>query len=162
MELDRIREFYDKQIDRLFEEPGRPVVVVFRERHGDDQSVCLNRDELDRVCLAKLWARYHGGYFDVSPIPALPPISKDVVDAMRDGETKKGATDEWAYYVRECRSHDDAIGQLETVTAALRDRDGTLAFAALQVRDIGEFEPATKIWDPPAGDLLSVKPNWAG
>lgn len=165
MDLDLDRMFYGKQIDRLFEESGRPVVVVFREKHADDQSACLNRDELERVCLTKLWIRYHMGYFCVSPKPRLPPLSKDVVNAMRDGETKKGATDEWAYYVRECARHEDEIEQLKTIEAALRARDGTLAFSVLQSRSDGEYEgfdvePARKIDDAPAGDLLSVKPDW--
>ena len=78
MDLDRIREFYGKRIDRLFEEPGRPVTVVFREKHGDDQSACLNRDELERVCLTKLWSRYHIDYFDVG----LKPTSMRKLAAM--------------------------------------------------------------------------------
>ena len=165
MDLDRIREFYGKRIDRLFEEPGRPVTVVFREKHGDDQSACLNRDELERVCLTKLWSRYHIDYFDVGLKPTPPPIPKDAVDAMIDGGIKRCAVDEWACYDREHGQHEDAIKQLEMVKAALRDRDGTLAFAVLQARDNGEYEsfdvePATKIWDAPTGDLLSVKPDW--
>lgn len=162
----QMQEFYGKRIDRLFTEPGRPVFVVFREKHEYNKSICLNRDELERVCLTKLWNNYHMDYYWADSKPTIPPIPKDEIDAMPDGETKSGALEEWASFSHRCDSHERSTEQLEVVETALRDRDGTLAFAVLQIRGDAEHEyegfdvGPTMIEDPPAGDLLSVKPEW--
>lgn len=158
------QEFYGKRIDVLFSEPGRPVVVVFQEEPENDQYACLNRDEFKRVCLTKLWSHYHMDYYEVDPKPAIPPIPKDKIAALPDGETKRGALEEWASYERGCDLHEDSVNLLEIVETALLARDGTLAFAVLQIRSDYEYERfdvwPTTIEDPPAGDLLSVKPDW--
>lgn len=156
-------EYYNKLIDSLFES-GRPVIVVFREKHGDHLLACLDRCELEQVCLYALWERYHLGYFIVNSKPTLPPIPKDKIDAMPDGETKSGAVEEWKCYDRECSWHKDASRQLETVETALRDRDGTSAFAVLRARSDREyeyfgFEIGEKVDGPPEVDLLNIEPD---
>lgn len=168
MDLDRMREFHGRRIDRLFgEEPGRPVIVVFREKHADDTTACLDRDELERVCLNKLWERYHTGHYcdfgDTDPEPSRPPIPKDEVGALPDGETKRGATEDWRRYEASLSHRRESAKLLGTVEAALRGRDGTIAFAVL--RRGGEYEgfevgSARKAAAPPDGDLLDVKPDW--
>ncbi len=169
MNLDRVREFNGKRIGRLFGEPGRPVVVVFREKHADDKYACLDRDELERVCLKKLWERYHTGHYcdfgDPNPEPVPPPIPKDEVFALPDGETKRGATEDWRSYAAAVSGRSESAELLGMVEAALRGRDGTIAFAVLQSCRCGEYEgfeveSARNAEDTPAGDLLSVKPDW--
>ncbi len=171
MDLDRMREYHGRRIDRLFgETPGRPVVVVFREKHADDRSACLDRAELEQVCLKKLWERYHMGHYcdfgdpDPDSEPMRPPIPKADVYAMQDGETRSGATEDWRQYDAAVSNRRESAELLETVKAALSGRDGTIAFAMLQACNCGEYEgfeieSARSADGPPAGDLLGVKPD---
>jgi len=170
MDIDRIRNVGER-IDKLFElspphrSKRRPVIVVFREKHADAKFACLDRSELERVCLSALWDRFHMGYYEVDPEPVVPAISREDVDAMPDGGIKTAATEEWKQYDRARSWHRETTERMELVAAALRHRDGTTAFAVLEACSGGEYEgfevePAQKIEDPPRVDLLSVKPPW--
>lgn len=162
--IEKMTERFGRWINKLFE-PLRPVLVVFKEKHGDTRFVCSDRGELESVCLAKLWERYHMGYYEASRKPPQPPIPKDEVDAMPDGGTKRGAVDEWMCYERACGQHKRTAKRLEMIEAALRSRDGVVAIAVLQCADGQEYEgfeveSAPEIEGPPEIDLLSVKPDW--
>lgn len=165
------RKRIGERIDKLFElspthrSKRRPVIVVFREKHADAKFACLDRGDLERVCLSVLWDRFHAGYYEVDPEPAPPPISREEVDAMPDGGIKTAAIEEWKQYDRERSWHRETAERMELVAAALRERDGAAAFAVLEACSGGEYEgfeaePAQKIEDPPRVDLLSVKPPW--
>lgn len=169
MDIDGMRKFYGRRIDGLFGAAGRPVVVAFREKHGDGRYACLDRGELEAVCLEKLWERYHMGYYgnadDEGDPPAPPPIPKADIPAMPEGLTRSAAAQEWRQHEASLSRRRAEAEELEAVTAALRGRDGTLAFAVLQSRGDAEYEgfdvePGAEIGGPPAGDLLSTK-DWA-
>lgn len=163
-----MRKYINKQIDKLFEH-GRPVIIVFREKHSDIIFACLNRNELEDVCLGKLWERYHMGYYcdfgDNSQPPNPPPISKNDIEAMSDGITKNAAIQEWEHYEAAIAWGKKENEQLKLVETSLRDKDGITAFAILRNCRDGEYEgfeveSATAIENPPEVDLLNVKPDW--
>lgn len=163
-----MRKYISRQIDKLFE-LGRPVIIVFREKHSDIKFACLNRNELEHICLDKLWERYHMGYYcdfgDDSQPPNPPPVSKDFIETLPDGVIKDAAVQEWKSYEAKISWSKEENEQLKLVETSLRERDGTTAFAILRDHEDGEYEGfevelATEIENPPKVDLLKVKPDW--
>lgn len=164
--VDGLRKLNSKRIDKLFD-PKRPVILVFKEKHTDIKFVCLHRDELEYICLATLWERYHLGYycdFADSYTPILPPIPKNDIDTMPNGITKKAAITEWKHYEKELIYQKETKNILRLVKVALTDRDGIIAFAILQDCSSGEYEgfkaePSQRIENLPQIDLFDIKPE---
>ena len=163
-----MNKLINKRIDRLFESK-RPVIIVFREKHADVKFACLNRNELECVCLSTLWERYHMGYYcdfgdTDSHTPNMPPISKSDINTMPSGITKNAANQEWEHYEAELSAQKETTHQLKLIETALRERDGTIAFAILKNHSGGEYEgfeveSSNKIENLPQTDLLNIKPK---
>lgn len=163
-----MRHFYGKDIDSLFEKPCLPVIVVFNEKHCEDRHVCLDAKQLRLVCLTKLWVRYHAHYYFVELKPSLPPIPKSglVWDNMPEGITKSGVVDDWEYYQTSLSRYESSVEQIEMIKTALRDQDGTIAFAVLKACSDNEYEgfeveKTCGTRSLCAVDLLEVKPIWS-
>lgn len=167
-ELDQMRKHIGEQINKLFKHK-RPVIIVFREKHEHAKFACLNRNELELVCLEKLWKRYHMGYYcdfdDNSQPPNLPPISKIDIKTMPDGITKDAAIQEWEHYESAISWDKKTNERLKLVKTSLHERDGVIAFSILRECRDNEYEgldiePAIKIENLSRIDLLTEKPDW--
>jgi len=161
--MSRAKENARRRINKLFED-GRPVIVVFREKHCDPKHACLDRDEFERLCLTAVWERYHRGYYEAHPEPATPPLSKEQVAAMPDSDTKRAAQKEWEHHAAASGWRQGSLEILELAETALRDRDGALAFLVLDARSDGEYEgfevEASPFIDEPPPNLPETAPEW--
>lgn len=154
------------EIERLFaESEGRPLSLVFIGKHGREMFVCTDAGEAYNFCLSVLWQRYHSGYyFEEEEEPSLPPLTKEQIDQMPYGETKRGALNEWAGYERSLRWYRDSMHGMEQARLALTQRDGETAFVILWGRRHGEYEEFEIVSTErpavlPKGDLLQEKPD---
>lgn len=160
MDRNGLRRYFRKRFDTFC----WPMVVRFREKHHDDQFACINSADLERVCLAKLWQRYHMNYYCVNQKPAKLPVTQSAAKTWPAGAAKRGLAADWENYQTALRRYEEETERLKLVEAALRERCGELAFTVLEACTGGEYEgfeiDSGKIGDLPKGNLLSDKPEW--
>ena len=161
--MSRAKENARRRINELFED-GRPVIVVFREKHCDPKHACLDRNEFERLCLTAVWERYHRGYYEAYPEPSPPPLSKEQVAAMPDSDTKRAAQAEWEHHASATGWHRESLEILGLAETALRDRDGAIAFLVLDARSDAEYEgfefETSPAIDEPPSNLLGIAPEY--
>lgn len=162
MDMNKVRIFYDKRINKLFES-GRPVIVIFKEKHCDSRFVCLDQNEFEQIFLEILWTRYHQGYYEYDPKPTKLSITEDDIETMKDGGMKNGAIADLEQYKSDCIWYEKSVEQMELITTSLQERDGVIAFAVLEARSGGEYEgleieSAINICGVPNVELLVTKP----
>jgi len=153
-----------KRIEKMFEGGGR-VVVVFREKHADPKHACLSAEEMERLCLAAVWERYHQGYFAVETSEVQrPPLEREAVEALPDGDTKRAAQREWKQYDSALGWRREEKAQREMAETAMRERDGALAFLLLEARSDYEYEgfevEVTRPVEELPPDPLGTAPSW--
>lgn len=158
-----LRNDVSKRIDKLFES-GRPVLIIFRDKHEDHHSICLNRNELEMECLEWVWLRYHDDYYDVIPEPTKPIITQEQSSAMPNCEAKQGALRDLLNYRTELYEHTETAYWGEMVNIALKNRDGVTAFAVLESHSDHQYngfeiKKSEVIRNLPNVDLLEVRPE---
>lgn len=163
MTLDKLRNDTNGRIDKLFAS-GRPVSIIFGDKHENHYSVCLNKDELEVACLHQVWIKYHDNYYGVIPEPMKPTITQGQIDEMPNCEAKQGALRDWLNYKTELYGHKETTYWGEIINIALQNRDGVMAFAILEAHNDYQYEgfevkksEATRI--PPNVDLLAARPE---
>lgn len=163
MTPNELRTNISKRIDELFES-GRPVLIIFGDKHENHYSICLNRDELEVACLEWVWIKYHDNYYGIIPEPMKPTITQEQIDAMPNCEMKQGALRDWLSYKTELHGHQETTYWGEIINIALQNRDGVMAFAVLEAHNDYQYESfevkkseAIKI--PPNVNLLKIEPG---
>jgi hypothetical protein len=117
-----------------------PVIVIFKEKHGDRYFIANNQEELGKICLQVLTERFDDGYWYYKPEPLgeddkIIDIPEDLPEDVKgDIERRNGAMR------NKIRSHKYAVHDYKLIEKAYQDRDPKAAYHVLQNRSAYEYE----------------------
>jgi hypothetical protein len=119
-----------------------PMLLVFKEKHGDRHYHTPNDKTLFRVALAVLTERWEEGCWYYGPdeeAPVAPDVEeKDIPTLPRSLQIE--ATAKIRDYHRQKSEWDDLTREYEDIQVAVKTEDGRLAWRILRDRSSAEYE----------------------
>lgn len=120
-----------------------PSVLVLKEKHGDRHFNVADDAALHRVALKILTERFEQGYWYYKPEdkdkPEAPDFTMEQVATLPESLRAK-ADKKLREYTDACRRYDAEVEDYNDIETAVKNKDGKLAWEALQAHRDGEYE----------------------
>lgn len=121
-----------------------PMLLVFKEKHGDRYYHVVDDKMLLAVALKILTERFEEGYWygepsDLPDPPKAPDFTKEQVEAMPES-LRPAAYKKLHDYAVAMRQYNEEVDDYRRIEKAVREKDGREAWQALNDRSDAEYE----------------------
>ena len=151
--MEKKQSYVEKRLEHMFEEPGSEYVIVCKEKHSTRYHKASSKETFIASCLRILKERveeprwWYGEtqtlseFYDyMKKCDLVPSLTEEQTLALPEGKAKKAAQDEWKYYNKCLRKHNEHNEFILNAQEAVANGDGLWAYQLLEDRAVHEYE----------------------